>query len=106
MGALAASGYFFPLLKATEVIAGLLLLSGQRVPLALTVLAPVVVNISAFHLFLAPEGLGMAAVLVALEIYLAWTQRAAFAPLVGLAGLAGKPASTARVSVDAAAPQA
>jgi uncharacterized membrane protein YphA (DoxX/SURF4 family) len=57
LGALVATGYFFPLLKLTEVAAGALLLSGLLVPLALTVLAPVIVNIVAFHSFLAPSGL-------------------------------------------------
>src|SRR5580765_7804474 len=56
-GALFASGYLFPLLNATEVVAGLLLLSNRFVPLALAVLAPIVINIVGFHLFLAPSDL-------------------------------------------------
>ncbi|MCA9535998.1 MAG: DoxX family protein, partial [Myxococcales bacterium] len=40
MGALAATGYMFPLIKGTEVVAGLLLLGNRLVPLALTLLAP------------------------------------------------------------------
>ena len=79
--ALAASGYLLPLLKGTEVLVGLLLLTGRYVPLALTVLAPVAVNIVAFHLFLAPAGLALALAIVGLGVYLAWTERAAFAPL-------------------------
>ena len=59
MGALAATGYMFPLIKGTEVVVGALLLSGRFVPLALTVLAPVLVHIAAFHLALAPTSLGM-----------------------------------------------
>jgi len=82
MGGLAGSGYFFPLLKGTEVVSGALLLSGRFVPLALTLLAPILVNIAAFHLFLAPGGIGMAVVLVGLEIYLAVSHREAFAPLL------------------------
>lgn len=82
VGGLGASGYFFPLLKGTEVLAGLLLLSNRFVPLALTVLAPVVVNIVAFHAFLAPAGLGLPLVIVALGVYLAYTERATFAPLL------------------------
>jgi uncharacterized membrane protein YphA (DoxX/SURF4 family) len=35
MGALAASGYMFPLIKSVEVVAGALLLSNRFVPLAL-----------------------------------------------------------------------
>lgn len=81
IGGLAKAGYFFPLLKGTEVIAGLLLLSGRFVPLSLTILAPIIVNIAAFHLVLAPS-LGMVVMLLALEIYLAWAHRDAFAPLL------------------------
>jgi putative oxidoreductase len=77
-GALFATGYMFPLLKTTEVIGGVLLLSGRLVPLALTVLAPVVVNIVAFHLFLAPSGIVLPLVIVALGVFLAWSYRSAF----------------------------
>ena len=77
-GALMKSGYLFQLIKGTEVVVGALLLSNLFVPLALALIAPVIVNIAAFHLFLAPEGLGLAIALVALEIYLAWAHRAAF----------------------------
>ncbi len=78
LGGLASASYFFPLLKGTEVLAGAFLLSNRFVPLALTVLAPVLVNIAAFHLFLAPSGAGLALGLVALEVFLAWAYRGAF----------------------------
>ncbi len=81
VGGLASSGYFFPLLKVTEIAAGTLLLAGVLVPFALTLLAPIIVNIAAFHLFLAPGNVGVVAAVLAAEIYLAWTHRAAFAPL-------------------------
>lgn len=80
-GALAATGYFFPLLKVTEIVAGALLLMGVAVPFALTLLAPIIVNIVAFHLFLAPGGWPLLAVMLASELFLAWTYRDAFAPL-------------------------
>jgi uncharacterized membrane protein YphA (DoxX/SURF4 family) len=76
--ALLATGYMFPLIKGTEVIAGALLLSGRLVPLALTLLAPVIVNIVAFHTFLAPSGLPLPILVVALEVFLAWSYRSAF----------------------------
>jgi uncharacterized membrane protein YphA (DoxX/SURF4 family) len=79
--ALMQSGYLFPLLKTVEIAAGLLLLAGVLVPLSLTVLAPIVVNIVAFHLFLAPGGMPIAVAVLALELHLAWVHRAAFAPL-------------------------
>lgn len=82
VGGLGASGYFFPLLKGTEVLVGLALLGNRFVPLALTVLAPIVVNIVAFHAFLAPSGVALPIVIAALGIYLAYTERAVFAPVL------------------------
>lgn len=82
LGALFATGYMFPLIKGTEVLTGALLLSNRYVPLALTLIAPVLVNILAFHAFLAPAGLGLPLVLLATELYLAWSYRTAFAPML------------------------
>lgn len=79
--ALTASGYIFQIVVAVEVIAGGLLLLGVLVPFALILLAPVIVNIFCFHLFLAPGGLPVAIVLAALEIIVTWHYREAFAPL-------------------------
>lgn len=69
---LMVSGYFFPFLKGTEVVCGALLLTGKFVPLALVVLAPIVLNIFFVHLFLAPSGLAIAILVCALETYLAF----------------------------------
>lgn len=102
MGGLGATGYFFPLLKGTEVIAGLLLLSNRFVPLALTVLAPIVVNIVAFHAFLAPSGLPLPLVVVALGVYLAYTERAVFAPVLRARSTEPVPASNPRGHASAA----
>jgi len=76
--ALAATGYMFPLIKTTEVVAGAMLLAGRYVPLALTLLAPIIVNIVAFHVALAPGGLPLAAFVLSAEIALAWFYRDAF----------------------------
>jgi len=78
VGGLASSGYFFPLLKGTEVLAAIALLSNRWVPLALTVLAPITINILLFHLVLAPA-LGLPLVIIASQLYLAWTYRESFA---------------------------
>ncbi len=82
LGGLAAGGWFFPLLKGTEVVVGALLLSNRHVPLALAVLAPIVVIIVAFHAFLAPAGLAIAVVALALLLVAAWGYRDAFAPML------------------------
>jgi uncharacterized membrane protein YphA (DoxX/SURF4 family) len=91
LGAMIATGYLFSLLKATEVVCGALLLAGRFVPLALTMLAPVLVNIVFFHAFLEPAMIGLPLVLVAIEIYLAWVYRSALRPML-----------QARVTPDAA----
>lgn len=70
-----AAKYFFPLLKGTEVVCGALLLSGYFVPLALVVLAPIVLNILGVHVFIDPKGLPIALVIVVLEAYLAFFAR-------------------------------
>ncbi|NTX04347.1 DoxX family membrane protein [Myxococcus sp. CA040A] len=76
------SGYMMPLIKGTEVLVGLLLLTNRFVPLALALLAPVVVNIVAFHAFLAPTGIVMTVVVLALHLYLAWAYRATYRPML------------------------
>jgi uncharacterized membrane protein YphA (DoxX/SURF4 family) len=81
MGAMMATGYMLTLIKATETACGILLLIGRCVPLALTVLAPVVVNILLFHIFVAPglENLAVPLVILVLGIYLAYAYRSSFA---------------------------
>lgn len=81
VGGLASTGYFFPLLGAIEVVMGALLISGRFVPLALTVLAPVVVQIALFHVLLVPS-FGLVAFVLGAELYLAWTYRAAYGPVL------------------------
>jgi putative oxidoreductase len=99
IGGLASSGYFFPLLGITETLAGAALLARRFVPLALAVLAPLILNICLIHLFLAPSGLPLATVLLVLELFLAWSYRSAFAPLLRARDeavwSAGSPASSA-----------
>ena len=80
-GALFHTGYMIRLIFAAQVIGGVLVLIGVFVPFGLVILAPVVVNIFFFHLFLAPSGLPLALIVVILELFLAWTYREKFAPL-------------------------
>jgi putative oxidoreductase len=80
-GALAATGYMIRLIFLGQLLGGVLLLTGVAVPLALVILAPIIVNILFFHLFLAPGGLAIAFVVAAMEVFLAWRYQDAFAPL-------------------------
>lgn len=84
MGAFVATHYMIPLISATQVIVAFLLLSNRFVPLALVIIAPVIVNIVAFHAFLAPDGLSIAIVVAAMEVYLAWVYRDAFRPMLAM----------------------
>ncbi len=81
-GALFKTGYMLPLIGATQLVAGVLLIVNRFVPLALVILAPFLVNAVAFHLVLEPSGLGMTAVFVLLELVLVWSYRAAYRPLL------------------------
>jgi len=101
-GALSKTGYMMPLLWSTEIAAGLMLLSGILVPLALLLLAPVVVNIALFHALLAPAGAGPAALVIGLELFLAWQYRRAFEPLFVLRADFGRPHDLASVKKQAA----
>ncbi|PRY38812.1 DoxX family membrane protein [Umezawaea tangerina] len=76
--ALAQTGYMMQMTMGVQVLCGILLLANRFVPLALVLLAPVVVNIVAFHLFLEQGGLPIAVAVAAIELGLAWTHRAAF----------------------------
>lgn len=77
-GALMNSGYMFPMIMGTQLLVGVLLLLNRFVPLALALIAPVIVNIIAFHLFLAPKSIGPGVVVLVLELYLAWAYRSCY----------------------------
>jgi uncharacterized membrane protein YphA (DoxX/SURF4 family) len=79
--AFAESGYVY-VIGGLQLIAGLLLLIGRFVPLALTILGAIIVNIWIFHLFMAPEGLPPAIIVTILELFLVWRYRDAFVGIV------------------------
>jgi len=72
LDAFAASGFFLPLLRITQIVAGAALLASRFVPLALVVIAPIVVNIVLYDIFLDPAGLPMGILLLALQSFLGW----------------------------------
>jgi uncharacterized membrane protein YphA (DoxX/SURF4 family) len=75
MNGLLSTHYFFPVLKGTETLCGAFLLSGAFVPLALIVLAPIIIQITLFHAFMEPSGLPLVGVIILLEVYLAFFSR-------------------------------
>jgi putative oxidoreductase len=76
--ALMSSGYMY-VIAMLQVLGGLCLLLGARfVPLGLTLLGPIIVNIVLFHLFLEPTGLPISLVTAALSLFLLWIYRFKF----------------------------
>jgi putative oxidoreductase len=81
MGALFTSHYLYAV-KCFEIVGGLLLLSGRFVPLGLTLLGPVIVNILFYDIFLDRSGLPMGIVVALLALIVLFRHRSAFAGLV------------------------
>lgn len=78
ISALMSSGYMYAV-ATFQILGGLCLLLGARfVPLGLTLLGPVIVNIVLFHVFLEPTGLPVAIVTAALSLFLLWIYRFKF----------------------------
>jgi len=76
--ALMTSGYMY-VIAIVQILGGLCLLLGARfVPLGLTLLGPILVNIVLFHVFLLPQGLPLAIVDAALALFLLWIYRFKF----------------------------
>lgn len=75
---LLGEGYLLAMEKGVEIIVGSLLLIRRWVPLALVVLASIIVNILAFHIFVDSELLLLAIFVVFLEGIVAWSYRDSF----------------------------
>jgi putative oxidoreductase len=100
MGALLGSHYYV-IAFGTELIGGALLLSDRYVPLALTLLGPVIVNILSFHMFLDAENVAPAIVVTALWFVVFSQVRSTFAGL--FVAKAAKMESRSRVEALTAA---
>src|SRR5437868_8635459 len=79
--ALFVSHYFY-VVAVLQIAGGALCLLGRFVPLGLTLLGPVIVNILLFHIFLAPSGLPLALVVSVFALFLLWAYRQAFRGLI------------------------
>jgi putative oxidoreductase len=80
-GALFVSNYLV-VVFLLQIVSAILLLLNRYVPLALTLLAPIIVNILLFHILMAPSGLPLAIVVTVLWIVVFLSVRSAFAGLV------------------------
>ena len=80
VGALFVSNYLV-VVFLLQLVSAVLLLINRYVPLALTLLAPIIVNILLFHILMAPSGLPLALVVTVLWIVVFLSVRSAFAGL-------------------------
>lgn len=81
---LVASVYLMPTVKVLELVCGLAFITGRFVPLATVLIAPLILNFLGVHLFLAPEGLPVAIILVLANAFLAYHHRDSYKPLFRL----------------------
>lgn len=80
-----ANHHWMTFVAVVQVIGGLLLLVNRFVPLALTLLAPELVNILLFHLLLTERaGILPGAICAVLELFLLFVYRRNFLPLLAM----------------------
>jgi putative oxidoreductase len=77
IGALFVS-HFLIVIFVIQLIGAVLLLVNRYVPLALTLLAPMIVNILLFHLFMAPSGIPLAIIVTVLWVLVFLSVHSAF----------------------------
>jgi len=81
MGALFVS-HFLSVIFVIQLISAVLLLVNRFVPLALTFLAPIIVNVLLFHILMAPSGLPLALVVTVLWVIVFLSVQSAFSGLL------------------------
>jgi uncharacterized membrane protein YphA (DoxX/SURF4 family) len=72
------TSHYMQFVSALMVVSGLLLLAGRFVPLALTLLGPILVNILLFHALLLHAGYQAGVVATLLWLLVFWRHRSAF----------------------------
>lgn len=70
-----ATGYLMTLIKITELVCAIAFISGFFVPIATVVIFPITLNILMYILFMGPEALPMALVLMSGNLFLAYYYR-------------------------------
>jgi uncharacterized membrane protein YphA (DoxX/SURF4 family) len=82
LGVLQQTGYLLHAVAFTEILVGVLLLSGRFLPLALVLFAPIMLNIFLFHAFLQFSGVETALVAAAFYTHLVYIHRDRFSGIL------------------------
>ncbi len=81
MGAFVKVGYGMTLVAIVEIITGILIASNKYRAFALVILFPILLNALLFHLFLDPENMLLAVLVVVMNIFLMYAVRDKYAAL-------------------------
>ncbi len=76
--ALQETGYLFDIIKSLEILGGTMLILNMFTPFVLILMAPIVVNIFLFELFLSSSFMIVPTLLIVCEMYLFWEYRNLF----------------------------
>jgi putative oxidoreductase len=82
LGELDKAGYFFPVLKTIEIMAGVFLLCNRYAPLFTLIVFPITLNIFLFHAVLARPILPMGATMLLANLALIWGYRKSYGGLL------------------------
>ena len=76
---LKGTGYFYPMLKSIQVVAGIFLLINRYAPFAAVVVFPISVNVFLYHTILVPSGWWMGVLLLVPNLFLGYAYRTYYA---------------------------
>lgn len=79
-----AVAHILPIVKAIELICGLLFVTGLYNAFATVLIFPITVNIVLFHAFADPANIGGGILLLVLNLFMAWYYRKNYAPLFAI----------------------
>ena len=82
--------HFYVVIFLLQIVPALLLLANRYVPLALTILGPIIFNIVCIHAFMAPTGLPLAVVVTVLWLLVAYSVRSAFSGILAVGIVKGE----------------
>jgi len=82
MKAMMELGWLLPLIAVAEIIGGILFMIPKYRALGAIIIFPIMIGILLTHLFIAPSGLPMALVLLAINLWVIIENRAKYLPMI------------------------
>ena len=82
MTALMEIGWLMPLIAVAEIVGGLLFITNKYRALGAIIIFPIMIGILLTHILIAPSGLPLALVLLAIEIWVIIENREKYLPMI------------------------